>query len=187
MKNNNANRFREGSSSSSNISMIHAGGDNLNRAALNYSVSSSDNINSNANIASNLPVHNNIIIDSHGETTTTSSSMYNNNTGTTSTATRTDGKRNRKTKSSTNTTKGKTSSSTKENSDNDNDNDSSEDWLELPESFRPSRFDVIVGWARQNYHHGTYRIASHRIVVFRVVLILQDSIACYSIASSCNC
>ena len=26
---------------------------------------------------------------------------------------------------------------------------------ELPESFEPSSHDVIVGWARQNYHHGT--------------------------------
>jgi hypothetical protein len=25
---------------------------------------------------------------------------------------------------------------------------------ELPESFEPSKYDVIVGWARQNYHHG---------------------------------
>eukprot|EP00536_Pseudo-nitzschia_multiseries_P006907 jgi/Psemu1/16422/gm1.16422_g len=36
-------------------------------------------------------------------------------------------------------------------------NESNEDWL-LPESFRPSKFDVIVGWARQNYHHGTRKI-----------------------------
>jgi hypothetical protein len=27
---------------------------------------------------------------------------------------------------------------------------------ELPESFQPSKYDVIVGWARQNYHHGAY-------------------------------
>ena len=32
----------------------------------------------------------------------------------------------------------------------------SEEWLELPEDFTPSKMDVIVGWARQNYHHGTY-------------------------------
>jgi hypothetical protein len=25
----------------------------------------------------------------------------------------------------------------------------------LPEGFQPSKYDVIVGWARQNYHHGT--------------------------------
>jgi hypothetical protein len=25
---------------------------------------------------------------------------------------------------------------------------------ELPEDFHPSKYDVIVGWARQNYHHG---------------------------------
>lgn len=31
-----------------------------------------------------------------------------------------------------------------------------EEWLELPEDFTPSKMDVIVGWARQNYHHGTY-------------------------------
>jgi hypothetical protein len=31
-----------------------------------------------------------------------------------------------------------------------------EEWLELPEDFAPSKMDVIVGWARQNYHHGTY-------------------------------
>jgi len=31
-----------------------------------------------------------------------------------------------------------------------------EEWLELPENFKPSKMDVIVGWARQNYHHGTY-------------------------------
>ena len=31
-----------------------------------------------------------------------------------------------------------------------------EEWgLELPEDFVPSKMDVIVGWARQNYHHGT--------------------------------
>mmetsp|Transcript_10297 Transcript_10297/g.25889 ORF Transcript_10297/g.25889 Transcript_10297/m.25889 type:complete len:250 (+) Transcript_10297:316-1065(+) len=29
----------------------------------------------------------------------------------------------------------------------------SEEWLELPEAFTPSKMDVIVGWARQNYHH----------------------------------
>ena len=30
-------------------------------------------------------------------------------------------------------------------------------WLltELPENFEPSNMDCIVGWARQNYHHGT--------------------------------
>eukprot|EP00531_Pseudo-nitzschia_arenysensis_P014246 CAMPEP_0116128404 /NCGR_PEP_ID=MMETSP0329-20121206/7343_1 /TAXON_ID=697910 /ORGANISM="Pseudo-nitzschia arenysensis, Strain B593" /LENGTH=644 /DNA_ID=CAMNT_0003622543 /DNA_START=302 /DNA_END=2236 /DNA_ORIENTATION=- len=28
-----------------------------------------------------------------------------------------------------------------------------EEWLELPEDFTPSKMDVIVGWARQNYHH----------------------------------
>ena len=27
--------------------------------------------------------------------------------------------------------------------------------LELPEHFEPSDRDIIVGWARQNYHHGT--------------------------------
>ena len=32
----------------------------------------------------------------------------------------------------------------------------SEEWLGLPEDFTPSKMDVIVGWARQNYHHGTY-------------------------------
>ena len=31
-------------------------------------------------------------------------------------------------------------------------------WLltELPENFEPSNMDCIVGWARQNYHHGTF-------------------------------
>ncbi len=38
----------------------------------------------------------------------------------------------------------------------------SEDWLELPEDFTPSKMDVIVGWARQNYHHGAYRILFFR-------------------------
>jgi hypothetical protein len=29
------------------------------------------------------------------------------------------------------------------------------DTRELPEDYVPSESDVIVGWARQNYHHGT--------------------------------
>ncbi len=36
-----------------------------------------------------------------------------------------------------------------------------EEWLELPEDFAPSKMDVIVGWARQNYHHGTYCTINH--------------------------
>ena len=33
-------------------------------------------------------------------------------------------------------------------------------WLltELPENFEPSNMDCIVGWARQNYHHGTCQL-----------------------------
>lgn len=30
------------------------------------------------------------------------------------------------------------------------------DARELPEGFAPSEFDVLVGWARQNFHHGTH-------------------------------
>ena len=29
------------------------------------------------------------------------------------------------------------------------------DTSDLPEDYVPSDSDVIVGWARQNYHHGT--------------------------------
>ncbi len=25
---------------------------------------------------------------------------------------------------------------------------------QMPEGFAPSHFDVLVGWARQNFHHG---------------------------------
>lgn len=25
---------------------------------------------------------------------------------------------------------------------------------QMPEGFAPSEFDVLVGWARQNFHHG---------------------------------
>jgi hypothetical protein len=32
---------------------------------------------------------------------------------------------------------------------------SSNDASELPEDYIPSEYDVICGWARQNYHHGT--------------------------------
>ena len=36
--------------------------------------------------------------------------------------------------------------------------DEQQQWLltELPENFEPSNMDCIVGWARQNYHHGTF-------------------------------
>lgn len=29
---------------------------------------------------------------------------------------------------------------------------------ELPEDYQPSEYDAIVGWARQNYHHGTFAL-----------------------------
>jgi hypothetical protein len=31
------------------------------------------------------------------------------------------------------------------------------DSTELPADFSPSEFDVICGWARQNYHYGRFR------------------------------
>jgi hypothetical protein len=33
------------------------------------------------------------------------------------------------------------------------------DEREMPEGFVPSEFDVLVGWARQNFHHGEKRHA----------------------------
>ena len=38
--------------------------------------------------------------------------------------------------------------------------DEQQQWLltELPENFEPSNMDCIVGWARQNYHHGTCQL-----------------------------
>ena len=40
----------------------------------------------------------------------------------------------------------------------------SEEWLELPEAFTPSKMDVIVGWARQNYHHGMLVLFSSSVL-----------------------
>ncbi len=34
------------------------------------------------------------------------------------------------------------------------DNYTPPDAKELPEGFAPSEFDVLCGWARQNFHHG---------------------------------
>jgi len=32
------------------------------------------------------------------------------------------------------------------------------DAKDMPEGFAPSEYDVLVGWARQNFHHGEYRL-----------------------------
>ncbi len=53
------------------------------------------------------------------------------------------------------------------------------DAKDLPEGFAPSEFDVLVGWARQNFHHGETHSASLTLrrmresKFFRLTLLLE--------------
>lgn len=38
------------------------------------------------------------------------------------------------------------------------------DSKEMDEGFAPSEFDVLVGWARQNFHHGTLALRNFPFV-----------------------
>ena len=53
----------------------------------------------------------------------------------------------------------------------------SEEWLELPEDFTPSKMDVIVGWARQNYHHGMFFVLVCSVLFCAV--LFYSVIFCY--------
>ena len=57
--------------------------------------------------------------------------------------------------------------------------DSEECLTKLPESFEPSNFDCIVGWARQNYQHGTLRPVSNATSTTTYLVIALRSVLRY--------
>ena len=48
------------------------------------------------------------------------------------------------------------------------DNYTPPDAKELPEGFAPSEYDVICGWARQNFHHGKLSTSLVSLLIIQV-------------------
>jgi hypothetical protein len=60
------------------------------------------------------------------------------------------------------------------------DNYTPPDAKELPEGFAPSEYDVICGWARQNFHHG--KLSTSSLVSQLVMQVMRQSLLTFYVA-----